>query len=437
MISGLQGSQAPTFGQIFTDGSILELVADSAKAGGLSVLLWDGALVRIAQQIEHKGQIYRPAELDPTIIDAIRFPNCCASYGSTRELWEGVSGVIKNFTGLPDRLVWLASASVFASWNVDFTPNPVCLSIFGPRSRQVPQLLQILGSLYRRALSLGAIGLAAICALPMVLRPALLIDSGELDPPLLKLLRATSTRDTFVPINGEARSVYCAKAIYTQEPIVDATLIHTVLPIPITPTSRSLPILDNRIQQQIADEFQPKLLQYRLSNLQRVRDSDFDATKFDTPVRDLARSLGACVIDDEGLQARVVGLLLEHEDRHRVARSTDLNAVVIEAMLFFCHEEKQTSVHVGEIADVVNTILEGRGEALELKPKSVAGKLRNFGIVPERLDAAGRGIVLLNETRERIHNLARDLDVPTVRSGAKGCKQCRGTAESVDSKTEE
>jgi hypothetical protein len=74
MITGLQGSQVSTFGQIFADGSILELVADPANAGGLCLLLWDGAVAKIARQVEHRGQSYAPASVVPTIVRAVRFP---------------------------------------------------------------------------------------------------------------------------------------------------------------------------------------------------------------------------------------------------------------------------------------------------------------------------------------------------------------------------
>jgi hypothetical protein len=56
MISGPQKSQVLTFGQIFADGSIVELLADSANAGGLSVLPGNGAVVKIGRQVQYGGQ---------------------------------------------------------------------------------------------------------------------------------------------------------------------------------------------------------------------------------------------------------------------------------------------------------------------------------------------------------------------------------------------
>ena len=42
--------------------------------------------------------------------------------------------------------------------------------------------------------------------------------------------------------------------------------------------------------------------------------------------------------------------------------------------------------------------------------------------------SAARGIALLVADRQRIHELARDFDVPTIHDGVVGCPQC-GAAE--------
>src|SRR5271169_4640276 len=73
--------------------------------------------------------------------------------------------------------------------------------------------------------------------------------------------------------------------------------------------SRSLPILDQRVQQQIAEEFQPKLLMYRLVNYRRASVSELDVSDFTSPVRDLARCLGASVPDEPELQGEIAPLL--------------------------------------------------------------------------------------------------------------------------------
>jgi hypothetical protein len=92
-----------------------------------------------------------------------------------------------------------------------------------------------------------------------------------------------------------------------------------------------------------------------------------------------------------------------------------------------CHEkEARTAATVGEIAETMSTILQGRGEALKLEPRKVGEILRALQLHTARQGSAGRGIALLVADRRRVHQLARDYDVPTMHYGALGCSQCVG-----------
>ena len=68
-----------------------------------------------------------------------------------------------------------------------------------------------------------------------------------------------------------------------------------MIEISVIPTRQSLPVLEKIAQQEIVSEFQPKFLRFRLINYNRVRNSNFDVPEFESSVRDVARSLGACV----------------------------------------------------------------------------------------------------------------------------------------------
>jgi len=102
----------------------------------------------------------------------------------------------------------------------------------------------------------------------------------------------------------------------------------------------------------------------------------------------------------------------------------DLNAVVVEATLSLCHEEKKESLHVGAISARANQILGERGELLEMKPKTVGHRLKALGVPTRRLDAAGRGLFLLDTVRERIHKLAVAYQLPPLR-GVPSCRHCQ------------
>jgi hypothetical protein len=108
------------------------------------------------------------------------------------------------------------------------------------------------------------------------------------------------------------------------------------------------------------------------------------------------------------LQLRV---LSEQNEQVQADLSTYLNAVVLEALLSFCREEKREKVHVGEIADAVNEILERQGEPLHLSPRMMSDRWKDLGLPTKRLDAAGRGLLLHSGLRQRIYQLARDYRV--------------------------
>lgn len=157
----------------------------------------------------------------------------------------------------------------------------------------------------------------------------------------------------------------------------------------------------------------------------RAAGSNFDVLEFAPAVRGLARSLGACVTREPELQGGLVVLLLEElNELVQSEPALDLNAIVVEAMLSVCHEEKKESLYVGAISARVNKILEQRGELVERKPRTVGHRVKALGLLTRRLDAAGRGVLLLNGIRERIHKLAVGYQLPAVH-GVPSCRHCQ------------
>jgi len=404
-----------TFGEVHPK-FMIELVAGDAPNGSFNLLLWDGAQAHIQNSVrltpgpgsDSKARIFEPPDVDSTIRRATRFPTHDSPYGSCRELFNDVCALIKKFTDLSPKLVSVAAYSVFASWFSDFTPVPVCVSIVGLHSYQRSNLFRLLSCLYRRPLLLGEISAAVICSLPMELFPALFLEPCEFSRQLHKVFRASSAQDIYIPWKGRLINTCCAKVLCTEELLDNEGFGHGIIEIPVTPTRQPLPILEKCVQQEIASEFQSKLLRFRLTNYNRVRNSNFDIPHFESPVRDLARCLGACVSEDPKLQEGITPLLKERNEELQadLECAQYLNAIVVETMFSFCHEERKQSVHVGEIASGVNSILKGRGEMLELTAKQVGNKLRAMGLTPKRLDALGRGIQLLDPIRQRIHRLA-------------------------------
>lgn len=420
-----------TFGELAPQ-FVIELVADEARGAGLKLLLWDGTEQYIQPSLSlepapdsaFQATVFRAPEIDSSLVRAIRFPTHAAAYESDRELIEEVCTLIHNYTGLGAKLASLAAYSVLASWLVDCIETPICLSIVAAESTAKRQLFRLLGCLCRRALLLGDVTMAGVCSLPMALSPALFIEPSEPDGELQKLLRASRSRSAYLPRSGRLVNLCCAKVICSDEPLFDE-VPGGFMVIPVAPSREPLPILDARAQKEIADRWQPKLLMYRLRNYKRAAASDFDVPQFAPPVRELARSLGACLSQEPDLQRGIVSLLLEQNEQIQSECAIDLNAIVVEAMLSLCHEEKKPSVHVAAIATAVNHILERRDELVEMKPRTVGHRLKALGLATQRLDSAGRGILLLEAIRQRVHALAWHYQTWGLPGSGEACCYCQ------------
>jgi hypothetical protein len=221
---------------------------------------------------------------------------------------------------------------------------------------------------------------------------------------------------------------FSAKVICSQDPLGDPLLASQALEVALSPAERRVPFLEDSVCEKIADEFQSKLLQYRLANLARIRTPTFDVSELAVPMQDVARAMGACVVDDNELQLGVVQLLRERAQGVLLDPSAELGSAILEGLLFCCHEGR-LQVLSGELADIVNLIWEKRGEGCKTTPEKIGWKLRALGLRTESIGGAGKGLRLTESIRAKIHDLAKAFKIPTLRLAAKSeCSHCLGTA---------
>jgi len=402
---------------------MIELIPADTPDGRFSLLFWDGTQAYVDRSLPldagpdsaFKPRVYHAPDVDPTISQAIRFPTHIAPYESCRKLFDDLCALVRRFTGLSESQVLLAAHCVLASWFPECTSIPICVSIVGPYSTQGSQLFHLLRCLYRRPLLLGEMSVAGLRSLPLEMCPALFIEGYEYSAQLQRLLRALNPFGGYIPRKGQLVSLNYARVIRIEDPLIDDAVSGRAVKIPVAPNCHELPLLDKRAQQEIADEFQPKLLMYRLANYSRVAKCDFDATDFLSPVRELARCLGACVPEEPKFQQKIIALLKEQNEAVQIERATDLDSFVAEAMLSLCQEDNRQSVRVAEVANRVNKILSERGELLELNAKAVGTRMNKLQVYTKRLDAKSRGLLLTDAVRQRIHKLAKDYQiVPTT-----------------------
>jgi hypothetical protein len=239
-----------------------------------------------------------------------------------------------------------------------------------------------------------------------------------------KFFEATSSREAQVLSKGRILNACCAKVICVEESPSETMPDCPMIEISVPDTSSPMPAFHWSIQQQIVDEFQPKLLMFRLRNYGLVRDSAFDLPKLPAQVRDIARCLGAGVEGDAELQGKLALLLKEQGLQICASGENPICSAIIEGLLAVSHQLEKKSAGVAEITKVANDILARRGELLELQPRAVGSLLRTLGFSTQRLGAAGRGITLLNSIRDRIHDLAVGHKLFPRGSRSASCAQC-------------
>lgn len=425
--AGVSNQSPPvrTTGEAFSDGTMLELILDSDRTNEVSLLAWDGKDASISKRFEHDGKVYVPPRLNSTVLRALHLPVNIASYGSTRDLFNYLRRVLTRFTNLTETFICQIAYFILGSCLVDCLSVAPFLSIIAPVGAPRAQLFRLLSSLCRRPLILAEATPTAISCLPIHLRPTYLFDEPHLSWRAQRLLYSTHNRGRVIIRNGGIIDLFSAKVICSREPLRDPLLASQALQITLPPTCQQLPFLENVDCMQIADEFQPKLLMYRLTNYGKVRTPEIDVSDLTAPMQDVARALGSCVVGDEELQRGVVQLLRERDQEVRIERSLQPESAILEALLFCSHDEGRSHVLCGELADIANTMWAKRGDGQQTTPESVGWKLRALDLHSEPIGSEGRGLRLTETVRARVHRLAQEYGVPSLRQAAKkGCPHC-------------
>lgn len=414
----------PTAFEALPNGRILDLAREQGNSE-VGFLARRGDGFRVVRRVEYGDKTFVPVAADPTILGALRLPTHASSYTSTRELFNDIRKLLVSYLDLPERFLLQIVYFIFGTWLVDRVSIAPFLSIVAPATAPQGVLLQLLALLCRRSLLLTAENSAGLWTLPMYLRPTLLLEAAELTVPIQRFLRASNSECMHFPTKGQALDLYCAKAVCSPAPLRDPSLATMALHISLAPMGRELPALCEEASRRIAGEFQGKLFMYRCEKYSHVRLPDLDVAGLTAPTQCLARSLAACIVDDDELQAQLVPLLRQQDREFRVERSAGLEPVILEALLRGCHEGDRSMVRAAELAEIANAILAGRGEGLRVSPETVGHRLKSLGFRTEPIGSRGNGLWLLGEIRATIHEVAREYgvqwDLPD------GCPYCSGS----------
>ena len=129
--SGSESTIVRTSGEIFDDGSVIELVS-SPTDSQIDLLFWHKHRKTIAPQIEHCNRVYQAPDLDKTLLRAIHFPMKATDYGTDRKLFTEVIKLFERYIGSPKSDASLLTAWSCSAWFQDCVAKPPTLLISGP-----------------------------------------------------------------------------------------------------------------------------------------------------------------------------------------------------------------------------------------------------------------------------------------------------------------
>jgi hypothetical protein len=401
------------------DGAIAELIRE--PAGHLLWSVFDENRSKISRQVEFQDLASAPAGIDPSILRAITLPSKCGNVRPAAELFAAVREPLTSH-GFPEIVAVTASYFVFSSWFSECLPVAPCLWITGPR-HESDLLLQLLRCMARHPLPLRDVTRGGLFSLPMDLQLTLLIAQEKMSRSIWELLCASNDRNAYIPLKGSLKNIFCAKAIYRGFGSAEENFDESALHINLSPSHGRLPILDATEMRKIAENLQPKLLAYRLQNIAKVRESEFDLPEFNSGIRILARVLGAPIVGAPELQAGLTPVLREYHEESLASHWFDPRCIAIEAALYHCHNREEEKIHVGKITDTANAILKGRGKTTQLEAKAIGAILRLYGLSPKR-DRKGFAIRLGDSICRQIHQLANSFHVSAAQADLGTCAHC-------------
>jgi hypothetical protein len=412
-VRGRESKIVGTSGEIFADGSAIELV--SATGNQLNLLLWHEDRQKIAPRIEYRGSVYEAPELDGSLRKAIRFPSDVKEFGTKKQLFAQMQILFERHIGLTSPESALLTAWVCSSWFPDCLPSPPTLMISGPETGPAITLFRLLSCVCRRSLMLADLNRTSLLSL-MLLHPTLLVNQPSWSLKFSELCRASNHRGIYVVgSRGKVHSVVGSKALFVGMADAESDeAIHLSLP-----ALHRLPRFDEKCEAEIAKQFQGQLLMHRLRDFDRVRKSCRDVLGLDSPTTELAQNLMTCVANEPDILQAIGPILHRQGEDLQAQRFCDLSIVLIEAVWASLHDAKE--ITVGELAERTNALLRVRGETLEYSAVEVGWRLRNMGVDRHR-NGGGMVLQFSQANNVLIHRLAKQFGLklpPRI-----GCANC-------------
>ena len=369
--------------------------------------LKDGRITAHRCEIINRGIVLAATpqnrDLPVVLYKSLRLPTAFKPCESGQEMFNRIRSLIQHHGMLTERQSRLVAYWSMAGWFADFLPFMPTLVITG-HAFAADALLRILQCVCRRPVLLAGISPASLRAITSNdVMPTLLIRTSQLNKGMASLLEASNQPGYFLSSGKDVWQFYGAKCIYLsgdESPeILGGRSIHVR-------AGRKASELDRFPTKEAVQDLQNQMLFYRLIRHDDVAGSSFRVTGFLPELCAMAQVLAAPLEGEPELQKGIIELLRELNEQVRADYSCGLNAMILKAVLWHCHQNDQPQVLVREIAAKVNDFYREDGESLRVSNETVGHSLKNLGLYTRRLGSAGRGLSLDQVTQKRTHELS-------------------------------
>jgi hypothetical protein len=404
-----------TAGDIFPSGAVIEVVS-TPTGEALELAMWKDRQLTVAPQISVDGRCFVPLEINPTIRNAMTFPPSAPTFTNSKQLLASLAETFEQFVGFSTSQSVIPAAWTVATWLPEFHYRLPDLGIGGWNMDHAIQLLRLFNCVGRHPLMLTAVNASTLRAIPMELRPTLLVNQPGMPSRTLELLQAANYRDLMVPgPRGTVMSLASCKAIYLGPEADHTGRLRVALPSAQSASSRLTDIECRRIR----EEFQAQLLGYRMEFVSQFYQRSASAVVPQISGR-ACTSLGACLLDEE-FAARLGAALEYQEQESKAARGRKPELALVEVVWPCMHDARE--IQIKTLTRFINTLIRTRGEFYEYNEVEIGRMASNLGLSRVR---NGSGMVLrfTTDIQQRLHQLSSEFGLSLT--SVAGCRLCEG-----------